>query len=87
MKKILCGIMVISLVVGITYNKSYKVRECEVLGVYEDMMTVMHPNGHIYSLSIDEDDLRTYFENEVVEVMFDELHEWDTQYTVVKLMK
>lgn len=82
MKKIVALVMVIGIVFGTVYTKANKVRECEVLGVYEDAMSVVHPNGHIYTLHIDEEYVGRYHKGEIVDVVFDELYEWDTQYEV-----
>ena len=85
MKKIIIAIAIIGLVVGATYNKAHKTRECEILGVYENMMSVVHPNGRIYTLSTDGDCTGRYRKGEIVDVVFDELHEWDTQYECIGL--
>ena len=80
MKKIIIAIAIIGLIVGINYNKANKVRECEVIGVYESAIMVKHPNGNLYTIHID--NAEDYVKGETIEVVFDELHEWDTQYEV-----
>ena len=80
MKKIIIAIAIISLVAGTVYNKANKVRECEVVGVYVSAIMVKHPSGHLYTIHID--NAKDYVEGETIEVVFDELHEWDTQYEV-----
>lgn len=82
MKKMVIVMLVIGFVFGLAYGKANKVRKCEILGVYEDAMSVVHPNGHIYTLHIDEEYVGRYHKGEVVDVVFDELHEWDTQYEI-----
>ena len=63
------------------WNKTNKTRECEVLGVYENMMTIVHPNGNIYTTTISQEDNRRYNKGDKVKAVFDELHEWDTMYS------
>lgn len=80
MKKIIIGLMIVGLIAGTVYNKANKVRECEVVGVYVSAIMVKHPSGHLYTIHID--NVEDYVEGETIEVVFDELHEWDTQYKV-----
>lgn len=80
MKKIIIAIAIISLIVGTAYNKANKVRECEIVGVYESAIMVKHPNGNLYTIHMD--NVEDYVDGGTIEVVFDELHEWDTQYEV-----
>ena len=82
MKKMVVAMLVVGFAIGFVYGKANKVRECEILGVYEDAMSVVHPNGHIYTLHINEEDANRYRKGEIIDVVFDELHEWDTQYEI-----
>ena len=80
MKKIIIAIAIISLFVGTAYNKMNKVRDCKVVGVYESAIMVKHPNGRLYTIHTD--NIENYVKGETIEVVFDELYEWDTQYEV-----
>ena len=83
MKKILIMMMAVSVVAGATYNKANKVRECEITKVYDeyDLMVIEHPNGHLYSMTYNPNEIYVV-EGDTIEVVFDELHEWDTQYEI-----
>ena len=42
---------------------------------------IEHPNGHLYSMTYNPNEIYVV-EGDTIEVVFDELHEWDTQYEI-----
>lgn len=70
--------MIVGLIAGAIYHKANVTRECEVVGVYVSAIMVKHPSGHLYTMYMD--NVEDYVEGETIEVVFNELHEWDTQY-------
>lgn len=80
MKKIIIGLMIVGLIAGTIYHKANTTRECVIVGVYEDAMMVEHPNGHLYTMYVD--DTSGLVEGNTVNVVFDELCEWETQIEI-----
>lgn len=80
MKNMLLGILAISLIIGTVYCKANAVRECEVIGTWNNLISVLHPNGNLYNLYVDEDDIGRFHKGEIVDVVFDEMYEWDIKY-------
>lgn len=80
MKKIIIGLMIVGLIAGTIYHKANVTRECVIIGVYEDAMMIEHPNGHLYTMHID--DTSGLVEGNTVNVVFDELCEWETQIEI-----
>lgn len=80
MKKIIIGLMIVGLIAGTIYHKANVTRECVIIGVYEDAMMVEHPNGHLYTMYVD--DTSGLVEGNTVNVVFDELCEWETQIEI-----
>lgn len=80
MKKIIVGLMIVGLIAGTMYHKANVTRECEIVGVYISAIMVKHPNGHLYTMHMD--NVKQYTEGQTIEVVFDELCEWDTQIEI-----
>lgn len=80
MKKIIIGLMIVGLIVGTIYHKANVIRECVIIGVYEDAVMIEHPNGHLYTMYVD--DTTGLAEGKTVNVVFDELCEWETQIEI-----
>ena len=80
MKKVIIGLMIVGLIAGTMYNKANVTRECKVVGVYEDAIMIEHPNGHLYTMNVE--DTTELRKGDTLKVVFDELCDWDTQIEV-----
>lgn len=80
MKKLIIYSLIVGLMGIMMYSKLNKTRECIVTYVYQDMIMIEHPNGNLYTMNVDNN--RHYVEGDVIEVVFDELYEWDSMYTI-----
>jgi hypothetical protein len=79
MKKMILFVLVIGCVCGAVYSKTNVVRECEVISVFGDLISVTHPNGNTYKFYTDNGNFQ---KGERIKVVFDEMYEWNTQYVV-----
>lgn len=80
MKKIIIGLMIVGLIAGTMYNKANVTRECKVVGVYENAIMIEHPDGHLYTMHMD--NVEQYTKGQIIDVVFNELSEWDTEYEI-----
>lgn len=81
MKKVFVIALIIG-AVGIVGAKGNRTRECRVAWVDGTEIAVIHPNGKVYQYELDKTDLNNYSEDEIIKVVFDEMYDWETQYTI-----
>ena len=79
MKKIIAISLVAICLCSFVYTKTNTVRECEVVSVFNDLITIVHPNGNTYKFYTDNGNFQ---KGERIKVVFDEMYEWDTQYVI-----
>ena len=72
---LIAGIITIPL-----YNKANKERICSVYSVSENSITVRHPNGLLYDFYTDNP--KQFEEDIVITVIFNELTDWEKNYTI-----
>ena len=85
--KIITGVIIISCSCGCVLNKTHKVRECTVTNVNDStlVITVQHPNGWTYDYQAD--CTENISEGETIKVIFNELTDWEKNYSVVNIIK
>ena len=60
-----------------------KTRECKVIAIRGNSIIVLHPNGLEYKYIAEED--FSINEGDIVNVSFNELKDWEKQYTINKI--
>ena len=80
MKKIIIGLMIVGLIAGTIYHKANVTRECEIVGVYISAIMVKHPSGQLYTMHMN--NVEQYTKGQTIDVVFNELCEWDTQIEI-----
>lgn len=86
MKKIIIVAMIMTCIVCVC-NKANKTRECEVFGVCNEMISVIHPNGYVYTTTLEQEDIGRYHKGAIVDVVFDELCDWEKNYIAKKVKR
>ena len=76
-----CSFIVItSLIITPLYLKANKSRECVIHSVEDNTVVVRHPNNNLYSFTTDTPE--QFKKETVITVIFNELHDWDKEYTI-----
>ena len=72
---------------GIYFGKLHRTRECVVTNVSHDrlVVTVQHPNGWTYDYYADCTENIT--EGETIKVIFNELTDWEKNYSVINIIE
>jgi len=86
MKKAFTIVLIIALA-AIWFGKIHRVRECTVTNVNDStlVITVQHPNGWTYNYQ--SDCTENLDEGEVIKVIFNELTDWEKNYTIIDIVE
>lgn len=71
------------IMISILMSVMFKTRECAVISIRENSIIVLHPNGLKYKYITEED--FSIKEGDTVNVSFNELKDWEKQYTINKI--
>ena len=88
MKKILSIVLVVLLTSSaLWFGKLHRTRECIVTNVSHDrlIITVQHPNGWTYDYQAD--CTENIEEGETIKVIFNELTDWEKNYSVIDIIE
>ena len=87
MKKFVIGLLVVCGLSTLWYGKLHRTRECVVTNVSHDrlVVTVQHPNGWTYDCAVD--CTENLEEGEKIKVIFNELTDWEKNYSVIDIIE
>lgn len=87
MKKILSIVLVVVLASALWFGKLHRTRECIITNVNDDNLTirVQHPNGLEYGCNVD--CTENLDEGEVIKVIFNEMTDWEKNYSVIDIIE
>ena len=86
MKKLVIGLLVVCSL-SVWFGKIHRVRECTVTNVNDStlVITVQHPNGWTYDYQAD--CTENLYEGEVIKVIFNEMTDWEKNYSVIDIIE
>lgn len=87
MKKILLIALVVLLASALWFGKMHRTRECVITNVNDNtlVITVQHPNGWTYNYQAD--CTENLDEGEVIKVIFNEMTDWEKNYTIIDIVE